>query len=279
MPKEPATQSAAAKSTGDDPLGAKAVLQAVVQKLQSQILLFGLGAIVVLVAAGSLGGPQTALIVGAVLFVVVLVVIVYVFAETKKELAAGAAPAAPEKTAAPEKQAASAELDAIANPAPAFEVELWTAAKSAAATRDVGTVSKKNAKYRVGEKIAVSIRASRRCYLTLLNIGTSGKLTVLYPNTLHRDNVLEAGKEVRIPGEGDGFEWEILGPPGVERLKAVATLESLALLESSFAPDGSLFRTAPATAATRDIAIVKKNVDALPKTQWAEATCRFEVVG
>jgi hypothetical protein len=45
----------------------------------------------------------------------------------------------------------------------------------------------------------------------------------------------------------------LTGPPGIEKLKAVATLDQVPLLESQFAPDGSLFRVVSAFAAARDV--------------------------
>ena len=167
----------------------------------------------------------------------------------------------------------------ISNPASDLNVELWTAQAPVEGARDVAVAAKKKkAGYRTGQKIVVGFRASRDCYLTLLNVGTSGKLTVLFPNSLHPDNFIQAARDYRIPEADDDFEYELQGPPGVEKLKAVATLKKVMLLESNFAPDGSLFRTVDAASGARDIGVVQKKIAAVPKTEWAESECEFSVV-
>ena len=166
----------------------------------------------------------------------------------------------------------------ISNPAGDFKVELWTAPAPDEGARDLAvTAKRKKAAYRTGQKIVVGFRASRDCHLTLLNIGTSGKLTVLFPNSQHQDNFIQAGREYQIPADEDDFEYLLQGPPGVEKLKAVATLKKIALLESQFAPDGALFRTVEAATGARDIGVIQKKVAAVPGAEWAEAACEFKV--
>jgi hypothetical protein len=53
--------------------------------------------------------------------------------------------------------------------------------------------------YKVGDEILVKVKASRNCYLTLLNIGTGGKKTVLFPNKSHSDNAIAANTWYEIP--------------------------------------------------------------------------------
>ncbi len=143
---------------------------------------------------------------------------------------------------------------------------------------DSAEPSKARPIFHVGDNINVRFRASRDCYLTLLNIGTSGKLTVLFPNAMHRDNHIRGGTWHEIPGTSYGFEYRLQGPTGTEKLKAFATQHPVALLESSFAPDGSIFRQAESSAAARDIAVVKEKTAALPDAEWAEAYYEFQVV-
>jgi hypothetical protein len=125
----------------------------------------------------------------------------------------------------------------------------------------------------------VFFRATRDCYLTLLNIGTSGKLTVLFPNTEQRDNFIVAGRIYQIPSPEAEFGFQLQGPPGLEKLKAIATLTRRELLESNFAPDGSVFWTVRPREGARNIAVIQRNVTSLPPEQWAEAECEFEVSG
>lgn len=167
------------------------------------------------------------------------------------------------------------------SPGQALTVELWTAsaAGARAGSRDVGVVPKAGAAYRVGDAIVVGFRASRDCYLTLLNLGTGGRLTILFPNAHQPENFVRGGDAHHIPAAGSGFEFRLQGPPGTERLKAVATLSKVTLLESHFAPDGAIFDTRPASATPRDIAVVQRRVERLPFQAWAEATAEFTVTG
>lgn len=258
-----------------DLLGTKELLRLVVKKLASQALVFGLAVIVLVVVLGWIfrENPIAAVpILLAVLFVFVVVFAGYVIGEQRSKADKG--------DPATANQVLGEKMKTIDNHRKeTFSVRLWTvpagAAPTPAGARDIKVAAKSD--YRVGDKIVVRFRSSRDCHLTLLNVGTSGKLTILFPNALHRDNRIRADQDYEIPGPDYGFEYQLQGPPGVEKLKAVATVEDIALLESSFDADGGFFRTvAPATGA-RDIAVVRKKVAALPAAQWAEAACEFHV--
>jgi len=129
----------------------------------------------------------------------------------------------------------------------------------------------------VGDAIVVCFRATRDCYLTLLNLGTSGRLTIRFPNALYPDNLIRAGEFHEIPGQDYGFEYRLQGPPGTERLKAIATLDRVQLLETHFTPGGVLFETRTPTAAARDIAGIRTRIEQMTPSDWAEATREFNV--
>ena len=257
------------QKTTDDQFGSAEILKLVVQKLASQSLLFGVAVLVVLLIAWNLSNGSLKLVI-PVLFVFVVALAGYLFAEQKSKVE--------HNDPATMSRLNGGKMKDISNPASDFTVELWTAPAPIEGARDIAVASKKKkAGYRTGQKIVVGFRASRDCYLTLLNIGTSGKLTVLFPNSLHPDNSIKAGRDYRIPEADDDFEYELQGPTGVEKLTAVATLKKVPLLESNFAPDGSLFRTVDAASGARDIGVIQKKVAAVPKTEWAEDACEFSV--
>jgi hypothetical protein len=254
----------------NNPFGTKDLLQLVVKKLSSQALLFSLAIIVILVISRRLLGDQALPIIAAILFVFAFGTVAYLFFEQKGKAEGG-------------DQATMSELlgekvNVIKNSAGNFSVQVWTAPATVAGSRDIKVVpAGKRAEYRVGDKIVVHFRADWDCHLTLLNIGTSGKLTILFPNALHRDGFISANKEYQIPAPEYGFEYALQGPPGVEKLKAIATLEKVELLESQFASDGSFFRTVEPTAGARDIAVIKKTVESISNQHWAEAAWEFRV--
>ncbi len=156
-----------------------------------------------------------------------------------------------------------------------FKTELWTAKGTGEikGVRDIKTLPKK---YRIGDKIVVYFRSDRDCYLTLFNIGTSGKLTVLFPNYLFQNNFTRANRVYDIPGDEYPFEYELSGPPGVETIKAIATTSKLNLLDFKFSKE-EFFHFVESGIAARDISIVAKKMEEVPVDSWAEAICEFEM--
>ncbi|MBI5570568.1 MAG: DUF4384 domain-containing protein [Desulfomonile tiedjei] len=91
-----------------------------------------------------------------------------------------------------------------------FKVRLWT--------------DENKSVYRIGDKIRLRFEANKDCYLTLIDIGTSGEVSILFPNKWHPDNRVEKGKTYSVPASGSGIIFRIRGPEGTEVVKAVATL-------------------------------------------------------
>lgn len=96
----------------------------------------------------------------------------------------------------------------IENSTNPFHVRIWT---------------EKN-HFRIGDPVTLYLKADRDCYVTLLDIGTSGTLRVLFPNPYQRDNFIHGGKTYIIPDPAIGYEVRVDGPPGIERVKAIASL-------------------------------------------------------
>jgi hypothetical protein len=82
---------------------------------------------------------------------------------------------------------------------------------------------------RDGEELAVEVTASRRCYLTLIQIGAGGRPVLLVPNGFMTETVLEAGRSLRIPAKTAGFRFRARLPDGTEddreQLLAIGTLD------------------------------------------------------
>ena len=114
--------------------------------------------------------------------------------------------------------------------------------------------------YRVGDTIRFGLAVNRDAYVALLNVGTSGGTTVIFPNRFHPSPRVEAGREVTIPAPESGFALTLRGPAGVERVRAIASEAPIAIGE---APD-----LAAAVEAARQRAA---------PGQWAEAMIAVEV--
>ena len=167
------------------------------------------------------------------------------------------------------------KLSGIKQAKSTFKIELWTA-KSTEGIEGVRDIKIRARRYRIGDRIVVYFRADRACYLTLFNIGTSGKLTVLFPNYLFQNNFVTANKIYAIPGAEYPFEYELSGPPGVEKIKTIATASKLNLLDFEFSK-AEFFHSVESGIAARDINIVAKEMEEVPVDSWAEAMCEFEV--
>ncbi len=155
-----------------------------------------------------------------------------------------------------------ATLKIIVSPNPSFKIKVW-ADKAEGAT------------YYAGEKLTVYFQSTRNCYLTLLDFTPEGEVHQIFPNKWERDNFVRAGKVYQIPAPGDAFEFTIMGPPGEEIIKAIATTTRRRLTsgEVNYEEGFPLISKSGKNFAFELKVIVKP----IPPTQWAADTCYFYV--
>jgi len=79
--------------------------------------------------------------------------------------------------------------------------------------------------YKVGEDVVIQFKADKVCYLALIDIGTSGKAIILFPNKWHTDNKIEKDKTYTIPPLGSNFSYRVMAPTGLEHIKALASVD------------------------------------------------------
>jgi hypothetical protein len=150
----------------------------------------------------------------------------------------------------------------IVEPKLPFKVNVWV---------DKGLEST----YRVGESLIVYFESSRDSYLTLFDFTPEGKVRQIFPNRYRRDNFIRANKVYAIPGKRDSFQFTVTPPPGVETIKAVATLspwrftretvnyqEAFPIVSKSAQEFSSKF---------------KQKIRPIPRPRWAESSCTFYV--
>jgi hypothetical protein len=126
-------------------------------------------------------------------------------------------------------------LARLDNPSPPFKVEVW-ANRARPGERDLvveqldASPDEKLVEARVGDVLRFNFRAERDCYLTLINVGTSGKITILFPNEYQPDGLVRGGRVYRTETKGEmPFRIRAKGPPGRELVKVIATVEPLEL--------------------------------------------------
>ncbi len=159
----------------------------------------------------------------------------------------------------------------------AFNIDVWIEEGDYQEKRDITTVQKQKTEknYLIGNKINLYFKSEKDCYLTLWNYGTSGKLTVLFPNALFQNNFIEGNRIHAIPGKDYPFDYILSGPPGIERIKAIASTHKFNLIDLTF-KKGEIFSTS--RSATRDISVAAKKIENKELDEWAEAMCEIKVV-
>lgn len=137
--------------------------------------------------------------------------------------------------------------------------------------------------YRIGESIRFGLRVNRDAYVTLINIGTSGDVTIIYPNRFHPNHFLRGGQDVIIPAPDAGFTLTVQGPPGFDQVRAIVTEEPVQLRVDDVGRAGEAgspkvaFRSLD-RAQTRNLAVDLKTArERLGSGRWAEEVIAVEV--
>lgn len=103
--------------------------------------------------------------------------------------------------------------------------------KTAAVTPDKPAVSEKEetitlvsnkVRYRANDLPVFTVNASTDCSLTLINVGPTGRATVIFPNKYQQDNEIKGGKDFQFPGPDAPFQFR-LKDIGKEKLIAECT--------------------------------------------------------
>jgi len=127
--------------------------------------------------------------------------------------------------------------------------------------------------YAIGDTLTIYIKSDRDCYLNLLDIGTSGKLTVLFPNSLSSNNFIKGGRTYSIPGDLGMFNIDVLEPVGVERIKAIATLEPFTLVEGEITQGFYSIEKDN----VRGVGGIKESIESLSSVSWAQDNTEIRI--
>jgi uncharacterized protein DUF4384 len=128
---------------------------------------------------------------------------------------------------------------------------------------------------KIGETLKVSFQSNRDGYATLVNVGTSGKITILYPNAYSPDHAVKAGQTYSVPRAGDFYELSLGGPEGVELVYALFTTAPVRFVEDNLIRSSAFPAVNDkAEAITRDINLTVKKI---PLKEQATAVLEIEV--
>ena len=120
-------------------------------------------------------------------------------------------------------------------------------------------------RYKVGDTLTFQFETTRDGYVTLVNSGTSGAVTILFPNRYSNGNQVKAKTRYSVPGPQDDYMMKVLGPPGIDLVYALVTLEPMNVVKTDFSRTRSIFRSVEGSGTpllTRDINVVVKQTAA-----------------
>jgi hypothetical protein len=127
----------------------------------------------------------------------------------------------------------------------------------------------------IGETVSFHATSERAGYLTLVDLGTDGKVVMLFPNAHQPSMKIEAGQTLSFPTEEMGFELQIFPPVGRGMVRAFVTPEPLEVPMEGEYPEGDE-RFAAAIAA----AVMKAAGDvdgAVRLDSWSTASLVYDI--
>ena len=159
----------------------------------------------------------------------------------------------------------------IVNPLPNFEVDVWV---------DRDPTGHEYPSYKIGDKVTVSVKPSEDAYIYLFSVHANGEIDQIIPNRLPKggNNFVRAGQTIRFPRQGSGFAFGVGGPPGLDKVIAVASKDQLDITQLEGFHSETDFSSSSLGEETfaRSLSIV---VEPLQPTDWVTDTALFYVVG
>jgi hypothetical protein len=161
-------------------------------------------------------------------------------------------------------EAAAKQLADMENPAPDFNVKVWLAN---------GQTS-----FGIGDAVIFHASAGSDGYLTLVDMGTDGTVTVLFPNPFDRDNRVRAGQEIRFPTENMESEIRALPPGGRGMVRAFLTQTPLEIPMNDDFTSGDIFLADLIANAVKESAGEMENAPlAVRLSGWTSASVVYDI--
>jgi hypothetical protein len=127
--------------------------------------------------------------------------------------------------------------------------------------------------YKIGERVTLAVTSLQACYLTVLDVTTSGAIRVLFPNQITQNNAIAANQTALVAGGSSPVSLQVAGPAGTEQIVAICSTDRAPILTQKidlaqlFPPAGER------SDVTRDLSVVANR----PATTTAFATAAFTV--
>jgi len=161
-------------------------------------------------------------------------------------------------------EGAAKRLADMENPAPDFGLSVWL-------DGDATTLG-------IGEAVVFHARAEQDGYLTLVDLGTDGTVTVLFPNPFDRDNRVRAQEEISFPTESMESEIRVLPPAGRGMVRAFLTQQPLDIpLGEDFTSGDVLLADLIAQAVRQAAGGLDQAPDAVRLEGWASGSLVYDI--
>jgi hypothetical protein len=123
--------------------------------------------------------------------------------------------------------------------------------------------------FKVGDAVEFRARSGRDGYLTIVDLGTDGKVVVIYPSEANQDNRIKAGQEFVLPNGDVKFEAQL--PSGRGIVRAFVTDKPLDLAFSQ----GEASQAALVGKALRKA--IGATTTAIPVSNWSTASIVYSI--
>lgn len=138
-------------------------------------------------------------------------------------------------------------------------ITLWIQPDERGGTRNIAVVpDATDHTWHIGDRLRICARTDRDGHLALFNVGPTGNVTILLPNSDHPETTVRAGQLVSLPAPQDHFSFQLQGPPGREKIMAIASARPLKLTPAAFKQSSQLM----ATPGAHDLASVVHDIAA-----------------
>lgn len=131
-----------------------------------------------------------------------------------------------------------------------------------------------------GEEVKIFYRVNRDCYIYIFSIAADGSVTLLFPNSLHLQHFMAAGKVHEFPEQGSPIRLRAMFLPDFnhsvaeERIKIIATKEKEDLIPLGFREGMFQVYDAKSTALISDLV---KRLNQIDPGSWTETTLVYRL--
>ncbi len=104
-------------------------------------------------------------------------------------------------------------------------------------------VDRADVTYKAGETVTLFVKANGDAYITVIDVGASGKAHVLFPNKVQPNSHIAAFEVVQIPALDERYRFTVGGPSGTELIKIIATSEPIDVIRPEDLVSAGAFRS------------------------------------